>query len=175
MRGVRHLSLPFKNCAVSSVVEHYLDTVGVTGSNPVSRTISHKKMRKFLVSCALFFLVAPAAWALTPNIPAGILNPDLSVSTQFGRLDRVVRQGPTPVLHPALARLALSRRGSFIIEIDVATGLARDVRVFRSTGSAEVDDAIMRTLRHWRFRPRSVHKLTVPIRFDRSGRVRLGA
>ena len=24
--------------AVSSVVEHYLDTVGVTGSNPVSRT-----------------------------------------------------------------------------------------------------------------------------------------
>src|ERR1700752_5217893 len=27
------------DCAVSSVVEHYLDTVGVTGSNPVSRTI----------------------------------------------------------------------------------------------------------------------------------------
>ena len=25
--------------AVSSVVEHYIDTVGVTGSNPVSRTI----------------------------------------------------------------------------------------------------------------------------------------
>ena len=30
----------FLDCAVSSVVEHYLDTVGVTGSNPVSRTIS---------------------------------------------------------------------------------------------------------------------------------------
>ena len=28
-----------QDCAVSSVVEHYLDTVGVTGSNPVSRTI----------------------------------------------------------------------------------------------------------------------------------------
>ena len=26
------------DCAVSSVVEHYIDTVGVTGSNPVSRT-----------------------------------------------------------------------------------------------------------------------------------------
>jgi hypothetical protein len=26
-------------CAVSSVVEHYIDTVGVTGSNPVPRTI----------------------------------------------------------------------------------------------------------------------------------------
>jgi hypothetical protein len=28
-----------RECAVSSVVEHYLDTVGVTGSKPVSRTI----------------------------------------------------------------------------------------------------------------------------------------
>ena len=30
--------LPFLG-AVSSAVEHHLDTVGVTGSNPVSRTI----------------------------------------------------------------------------------------------------------------------------------------
>lgn len=29
-----------ERCAVSSVVEHHLDTVGVTGSKPVSRTIS---------------------------------------------------------------------------------------------------------------------------------------
>src|SRR4051812_37562862 len=27
------------SCAVSSVVEHYIDTVGVRGSNPLSRTI----------------------------------------------------------------------------------------------------------------------------------------
>jgi hypothetical protein len=31
--------------AVSSVVEHYLDTVGVTGSNPVSRTIHSSELR----------------------------------------------------------------------------------------------------------------------------------
>jgi hypothetical protein len=30
-----------RECAVSSVVEHFLDTEGVTGSNPVSRTISN--------------------------------------------------------------------------------------------------------------------------------------
>ena len=29
----------FPGSAVSSVVEHYLDTVGVAGSNPASRTI----------------------------------------------------------------------------------------------------------------------------------------
>jgi hypothetical protein len=33
------LYLPPPGCAVSSVVEHYLDTVGVAGSNPASRTI----------------------------------------------------------------------------------------------------------------------------------------
>ena len=32
--------------AVSSVVEHYLDTVGVTGSNPVSRTISSSALQR---------------------------------------------------------------------------------------------------------------------------------
>jgi hypothetical protein len=32
---------PARQGAVSSVVEHYLDTVGVTGSNPVPRTIAH--------------------------------------------------------------------------------------------------------------------------------------
>ena len=30
-------------CAVSSVVEHFLDTEGVTGSNPVSRTSLRSK------------------------------------------------------------------------------------------------------------------------------------
>src|SRR5450756_821278 len=33
------LQLSTSLCAVSSVVEHYLDTVGVTGSNPVPRAI----------------------------------------------------------------------------------------------------------------------------------------
>ena len=32
---------PHRKCAVSSVVEHHTDTVGVAGSNPASRTIFH--------------------------------------------------------------------------------------------------------------------------------------
>ena len=34
--------------AVSSVVEHYLDTVGVTGSNPVSRTILSSAVQRLV-------------------------------------------------------------------------------------------------------------------------------
>ena len=45
---------PLPGCAVSSVVEHYLDTVGVTGSNPVSRTIfSYPFFRRFFDSSAI--------------------------------------------------------------------------------------------------------------------------
>ncbi len=43
--------------AVSSVVEHFLDTEGVTGSNPVSRTISSNSATKS-VSEKSFILVA---------------------------------------------------------------------------------------------------------------------
>lgn len=38
--SVDHLTIPMSECAVSSVVEHILHTDGVTGSNPVPRTIS---------------------------------------------------------------------------------------------------------------------------------------
>ena len=38
--------LPIQERAVSSVVEHYLDMVGVTGSNPVPRTISPNRVRE---------------------------------------------------------------------------------------------------------------------------------
>src|ERR1019366_5920862 len=37
--GMQHLTGVDSGCAVSSVVEHFLDTEGVRGSNPLSRTI----------------------------------------------------------------------------------------------------------------------------------------
>ena len=40
MRGKIENENPLE-CAVSSVVEHYIDTVGVGGSNPPSRTIQY--------------------------------------------------------------------------------------------------------------------------------------
>ncbi len=43
--------------AVSSVVEHYLDTVGVTGSNPVSRTILSKSKLDITVLAFIFGLI----------------------------------------------------------------------------------------------------------------------
>ncbi|MEY4385349.1 MAG: hypothetical protein RLY20_632, partial [Verrucomicrobiota bacterium] len=49
MLKMKKLTSVDSGCAVSSVVEHYLDTVGVAGSNPASRTIfivAHSPARK---------------------------------------------------------------------------------------------------------------------------------
>ena len=40
------MKVTLRSRAVSSVVEHYLDMVGVTGSNPVPRTIGEKSFNK---------------------------------------------------------------------------------------------------------------------------------
>ena len=59
--------------AVSSVVEHYLDTVGVTGSNPVSRTIF------FSASLSQTILHSKQGYAANSCIPLVQPNP-LSLS-----------------------------------------------------------------------------------------------
>ncbi len=40
---------PGFSCEHSSAVEHYLHTVGVTGSNPVARTNSHHSLEKGVI------------------------------------------------------------------------------------------------------------------------------
>jgi hypothetical protein len=66
------------DCAVSSVVEHYLDTVGVTGSNPVSRTIFAKswaasvKMSKLIARSELLSLGMFSFMRTARPTPAGI-------------------------------------------------------------------------------------------------------
>jgi hypothetical protein len=70
--------------AVSSVVEHYLDTVGVTGSNPVSRTIMEIN--------ELHFLGAFQGPCLCPTLfPA----PGASATLAFFRGPQSVECGPT--------------------------------------------------------------------------------
>ena len=71
--------------AVSSVVEHYLDTVGVTGSNPVSRTI---------FSCRLW--------------PRMILRPDNSDKPAGPQ--NVVTTGQQPILGTTKPVLSHSRK-----------------------------------------------------------------
>ena len=151
------------------MVEHYLDTVGVTGSNPVSRTMFI--MRISVIVFFLFIVTAGSGFALTPNLPAGTLGSGTVVNTQFGPIPDGVRYAPSP----AIPSSSETGRGVYVIEISVARGIADNVRVLQSSGSKTLDDAAVAALLKWRFKPRAFYKLTVPIEFLSSGRVRVGS
>src|SRR5207245_5510241 len=76
-----HLSLRLK-CAVSSVVEHYLDTVGVRGSKPLPRTSFSRLMISnsvfsIAISALSFALITPESFA--QNSAANVVKKRLAI------------------------------------------------------------------------------------------------
>lgn len=110
----------------------------------------------------LFVFTASSAFALQPNPPAGSLLPGMVVQTRFGPVDAIF-SAPRPVVP-----LGHSVQGSgvYAIEIALVTGWVPAVRALQSCGDPAVDNAVMQTLQQWRFRPRIIHKLIVPIDFE---------
>ncbi|HST30704.1 MAG TPA: TonB family protein [Chthoniobacterales bacterium] len=47
----------------------------------------------------------------------------------------------------------------------MTTGYVYAVRVIESSGNSDLDNAILNTLQQWRFRPRLIYKLVVPVDF----------
>ena len=129
-------------------------------------------MRITIVSFFLLFLAADSSLALTPNLPAGTLGAGTVVNTQFGPIADGVRYAPSPT--PPQAQM-INGTGLYVVDISVARGMADNVRVLTSSGSKTLDDAVIAALLKWRFKPRSFYKLTVPIEFHSSGRIRIGS
>lgn len=117
----------------------------------------------------VFFLcgmlaIASRALALTPNLPAGTLGPDMVVQTRLGSMPNVIIAAPRPAIPPVHSRA----HGVYAIDLSVTTGLVYSARVLQSSGDKSVDEAVLNTLHQWRFRPRSIYKLIVPIDFKRT-------
>lgn len=128
-----------------------------------------------LASIFCFLSLSASLLALTPNIPAGTLVSKDIINTRDGLLHHAVINAPDPVV-PRMPRQArLSGRGVYVVEISVARGIVDNVRVLQSTGQKILDDAAIDALLKWRFRPRSVYELTVPIDFGASGRIKVGS
>jgi TonB family protein len=128
-------------------------------------------MRVALVFC--FFFGPSALIAQTPNIPAGTLVSKEIINTRTGPLYNAVINAPDPVI-PAVARQQRTQ-GVYVLEISVARGIVDNVRVLQSSGQKILDDAAIEALLKWRFRPRSVYKVSVPIDFGATGRIRIGS
>lgn len=119
-----------------------------------------KTMLRSLLCSGLLATASPLM-ALTPNWPAGTLRPDMLAQTRNGPVDCVL-VAPRPQI-PAIRGHA---HGLYAADIAVATGYVYAVRVIESSGNSVLDNAILDTLQHWRFRPRHIYKLVVPVDFS---------
>ena len=158
-----HLSLHLK-CAVSSVVEHYLDTVGVRGSKPLPRTIFpnfRTHMQKLSLTLVLL-LFATASLLQAQNRSSQYDQAQIIINTLSGPIRNAVVYAPRPIWPAVALQQHLSGRGVYAIGLD--TGIPYDVRVVRSTGHKILDDAAVDALLKWRFR-RVVTGVTIPIEF----------
>jgi TonB family protein len=85
------------------------------------------------------------------------------VNTRIGPLHNVILYAPLPVYPP----IALQQRftGHGVYAIDIVNGNVEDVRVVKSTGHKELDEAAIVAFRQWRFRPHSIYKTVIPVDF----------
>ena len=75
-----------------------------------------------------------------------------------------------PPVYPAEARSRhLTGIGIVLAEVDQRTGYVTAARMLQSTGYLVLDEAALKAFRQWRFKPRTVSHVRIPIRFLMQG------
>jgi TonB family protein len=133
-------------------------------------------MKRILPYFALLILFAASSVAQIrlPNRPSGVVTANRDVVTRDGS-NNYLLYAPVPLYPDAAARQGISGRGVFIADLSLLYGTVDDVRVLTSTGSQVLDEAAKAALSQWVFRHYTVYKAAIPVAFDASGRVRIGA
>ena len=148
------------------MVEHYLDTVGVRGSNPLSRTI-------FFVTffTVRFFL----SIAITAFLSLSIERPSYA-KNEDKNLDQTTRVKGLAVYsrRPKYSRSWPEGSGVVLLHVDRKTGLVTNAEMAESTGHEILDQSALEAFRQWRFKPGTVSKVRAPISFSHHLRVRNG-
>jgi TonB family protein len=60
-------------------------------------------------------------------------------------------------------------KGVAVVKIDPQTGYVTSASMLKSTGQENLDNAALRAFRQWRFKPRSITTLEIPIQFTTKG------
>lgn len=74
-----------------------------------------------------------------------------------------------PIYPPDARAQALTGKGVAVVKVDPATGLVTSASMVKSTGHKILDAATLRAFRQWRFKPRSITTLEIPIQFTPKG------
>jgi len=62
----------------------------------------------------------------------------------------------------------LTGTGTVRLEVDAQTGYVTSARMLKSTGHQVLDDEALKAYRHWRFKPRTVSAVRIPVTFSLS-------
>jgi len=63
----------------------------------------------------------------------------------------------------------LTGKGVAMVKVDPRTGYVTSALMLKSTGQEILDNAALRTFRQWRFKPRTVTTLEIPVQFTTKG------
>jgi len=63
----------------------------------------------------------------------------------------------------------LTGKGVAMVKVDPHTGYVTSASMLKSTGQELLDNAAVRAFRQWRFKPRSIRTLEIPIQFTTNG------
>jgi TonB family protein len=83
----------------------------------------------------------------------------------------VAISAPRPDYPYEARRAGITGAGVVVLEIDVETGKVTSALMAQSTGSTILDGAALGAFRQWRFKPGTVSKVKIPIRFTVGGEV----
>jgi hypothetical protein len=84
----------------------------------------------------------------------------IALTISVGVLSSLAAQEPTPKLPTS---------GLFIADIDYSTGKVTAVHISQSLGSAKLDASVVDTLRKWRFKPRTIRRVKIPVTLTLTG------
>lgn len=87
-----------------------------------------------------------------------------------GALEKAVILSTPKIEYPTQARRRhLQGEGMFCLNINYETGTVSSVEVWTSTGHRILDEAAIRALRNWRFKPQAAVRWQVPVDFRMNG------
>ncbi|HEY1582416.1 MAG TPA: TonB family protein [Chthoniobacterales bacterium] len=104
--------------------------------------------------------------------------PDVALSKSDGKDTTVVSSAGAQadlLFHPSpkypVSELYKYREGEggYLIRFNRETGVAQEVTVIKSAGSASLDETVTATLRRWRAKPHTINKVYVPVSFSIAG------
>jgi TonB family protein len=83
----------------------------------------------------------------------------------------VAISAPRPEYPYEARRAGITGAGVVVLKVDVGTGKVTSALMAQSTGSIILDGAALGAFRQWRFKPGTVNKVRIPIRFTIGGEV----